>query len=124
MNEIEAFERASSHAKEQGWPWLPPYWIAQLDGEWHINAENERIVRIAQSTGEVIAEPNTLSPASALFIAKEFATHNGLRWIPAFSLQLVRGSWQVGACQSQFGGQVTVQVNQLGQVIDSSINPK
>ena len=124
MNEIEAFERASNHAKEQGWPWRPPYWMDLVKGEWHVNAENERIVRIDQSTGEVLSEPNALSPASALSIAKEFATQNGLRWNPAFSLQLVRGNWHVGACQSQFGGQVSVQVNDLGQVVSSSVNPK
>jgi hypothetical protein len=106
MSEVQAFERASGHAAAQGWPWLPPYWIDQVDGEWHINAENERIVRIVELSGEVISEANALAPSSAFSIAKEFAAKNGLRWHPAFLLQLVRGIWRVGSCQSGFGGQV------------------
>ena len=124
IDEVEAFKRAATIAQQRGWLWEPPFWLSLTNGEWEIQSEGERAIRLSELTGEIVAGPAALDPASALSIAKEYAARNELSWKPAFSLQVVTDHWCVGACQSQFGGQLSIRVNHAGEVIGSSVNRK
>lgn len=124
VDEIEAFERARTAASNRGWQWRPPFWIALSGAEWLVQAESECVIRVLVETGETVPEAKALDPAVALAVAKEHAGTAGLSWKPSFSLQLEEDRWIVGACQSQLGGQVSVEVDHSGAVVRSFVNPK
>lgn len=126
IDEVEAFKLAADEARSRGWEWRPPFFWYLEEGEWQVHAESERSIRINAITGEpkVEAEIKYLDPLAAFSIAKSYASEQGLSWKPSFSLELNQGHWSVGACQSQFGGQVHIQVSHQGEVVASSVNPK
>jgi hypothetical protein len=124
IDEFKAFEIATTAAHDRGWPWRPPYWISIDDGEWQVHAESECIVRISVTTGEVASQVGSVNPLIAMAAAKAYALKNGLPWKPAFSLYLTVEGWDVGACQSQLGGQMNIYVSHQGEVIRHRINPK
>lgn len=124
MDEIEAFRLATASARAEGWPWRAPYWIDLVDGEWEIQAEGAYVIRVNSTTGKVVESSAILDPALALARAKRHAQESGLQWKPGFSLQLDRTCWHVGACQSQLGGQVSIQISHEGDVAGTYVNPK
>lgn len=126
IDEIEAFKRAADEAQSRGWEWRPPFFWYLEEGEWQVHAESERTIRINVISGapKVEEEIEFLDPLRALSVAKSYASNEGLSWKPGYSLELSRSHWSVGACQSQFGGQVHIQVSHQGEVIGSSVNPK
>jgi hypothetical protein len=124
IDEIEVFRTACATAHDRSWTWRPPFFIGFDAGEWQVQAENESIIRINGETGRVVAESDRLDPALALAIAREYAIANSLRWKPAFTLQINEEGWEVGCCQSQFGGQTYITVSHNGKAIRHWINPK
>lgn len=123
-DEIEVFRTACIAAKERNWLWRPPFFINFDAGEWQVQAENESLIRINDKTGQVVADPERLDPIRALIIAREYANANSLGWKPAFTLQTDDEGWEVGCCQSQFGGQTHIVVSHDGRVLRHRINPK
>lgn len=115
IDEIEAFKIARDAAQERGWPWRPGYWISFEKGEWEVRAESESVFRIS-ATGELIPETVPLDPVIAMSIAREYAAGQSLKWKPAFMLSLEPGHWTVGACQSQFGGQVVSSMDSIDMI--------
>ncbi len=94
------------------------------DGEWQVHADNESIIRIDDVTGKIVTSADRLDPELALSIARDYARENGLRWKPAFTLVLKSDGWEVGCCQSQFGGQTYINLSHDGKVLRHWINPK
>jgi hypothetical protein len=123
-DEIEAFRIACISARDRGWPWQPPYWLELNNGEWQIQAECERIIRVSQTNGNVIPEVASLDPIAAMSVARTYALENSLPWRPGFSLTLSPEHWVIGACQSQFGGQTSIYVNHRGEAVRHWVNPK
>ena len=123
IDEIEAFKVARDAAQDRGWPWRPRYWISLEKGEWEVRAESESVFRI-NSVGELVPEIIPLDPVIAMAIAREYAAGQSLKWKPAFMLSLEPGHWEIGACQSQLGGQVSIFVSHQGDVISHDVNPK
>ena len=127
IDEIEAFRLATVTATERRLPWRPPYWIDFSDDQWSVEAEGREAIRIDATSGKALSPEPTcgaLDPIQALAIARDFAVKNGLRWQPSFALQLTSTHWTVGACQSQLGGQTTIEVSHEGFVTGNWINPK
>ena len=127
IDEIEAFRIATAAAVERRWSWRPPFWLDLSDGEWSVRSECEFDVRIDAASGAVrLAEAplGSLDPAQALTLAREFARQNDHAWKPSFALELTSTHWIVGARQSQFGGQLTINVSHHGVVTSCSVNPK
>ena len=124
FDELHAFQLAGSTASKRGWPWRPPYWIHASDGEWQVHAESECIIRIDAHRGELIPDLEPLDPLLALTHAKNYALDRGLCWKPDFFLQLHAEGWEIGSCQSQFGGQTTIHVSHQGHVIRHRVNAK
>lgn len=124
VDELHAFRLARVTAHERGWPWRPPYFINLDEGEWQVHAENEYIIRIDAQRGELVPEPGQLDPLLALTHAKSYALDQGLGWKPAFSLDLHPEGWEVGACQSRFGGQTHIYVSHQGDIIRHHVNSK
>jgi hypothetical protein len=124
VDEIRAFELATEAARTRGWPWRPLYWISLEDGAWQVTAASDDIVRIDAATGDVLPAVASLDPVQAFSVAREFARAHALNWIPAFSLRLERAHWDVGSCQSQLGGQVSIRVSHEGKVVGHDVNRK
>jgi hypothetical protein len=124
IDEFEAFRIARITAHDRGWQWRPPFWISFDEGEWQVHAESECVVRLSAQTGDLVPQTGVVDPLIAMAAAKEYALKNDLSWKPAFSLCLSAEGWDVGACQSQFGGQTNIYVSHHCEVIRHQINPK
>jgi hypothetical protein len=124
VDEIRAFELATEAARARGWPWRPLYWINLEDEAWEVTAASDDVIRIHAATGDVLPAIPSLDPVQALSVAREFALAHALNWKPAFSLTLERAHWDVGSCQSQLGGQVSIRVSHEGIVVGHDVNPK
>lgn len=124
IDEIQALKAAIDVAPSDEWLWQPMFFISLNAGEWHVHIERECVVRISQTSGSPIRESSRLDPATALSIARSYAADHSLAWKPSFSLQLGSSHWIVGSCQSQFGGQTSINVSHQGVVLGHSVNPK
>ena len=127
IDEIEAFKIATATAAERRWPWLPPYWLDLIGDQWSVRSEGELDVRVDAGSGAVLlteAPVASLDPVRAFTMARDFAFRNGQSWKPGFALELTPTHWIVGARQSQFGGQLAVNVSHSGSVTAISVNPK
>ncbi len=123
-DEIQALKLALSAASSRGAPHRTSYFIASSDDEWVVYVEASLSFRISQSTGMLIPDDQRLDAAEALSIARAYAVDHQLRWEPAFSLEPTRSGWRVGARQSQFGGQLSIEVCSDGRVLEHRVNPK
>ena len=111
-------------ARERGLAWRPPYAIDLEDGVWEVHAGNDAVIRIDPASGKISLLDEVIDPLVAFAIAREFALQNGLRWKPSFTLLLSNAEWNIGSCQSQFGGQVHIYVDHRGTVVRHWLNPK
>ena len=125
IDELDAFKTATIYARQQGWQWRPRYWISLEGDEWQVHSESEMIVRISARSGLPISDDvEQLDPLIAIRVAREYAMKTSLPWKPAFSLVLTADGWDVGSCQSQFGGQTHIYVDHHGEVTGHHFNPK
>ena len=123
IDEVAAFRNATHAAQSRGWPWQPPYWIDLVNGEWEVQAEGAYVLRVDGTTGEIVSA-QSLDPLVALEVARHHVQEEGLSWRPGFSIQLDGSVLLIGACQSQFGGNITVRVDHQGKIVGLFINPK
>jgi len=123
IDEIKALEIALATSRAQGREWRSPFAIWEENGAWEVESEPRQRVRIDQS-GELIAEPVSLAPVAAFSLAREYAVAHSLGWKPTFTLRLEAEHWEVGSCQSQWGGNVQIYVSHGGVVIRHHLNPK
>ena len=124
INEVEALAKSIEYLSSKNKGLVPPIWIELVESNWEIGSANEAIVRINSESGEVLSKLECLSPVDALLIAKSYAADNNLKWKPGFALSIESEYWNVGACQSQLGGQVYIHVSHEGKVIKHFVNPK
>ncbi|MCG7940576.1 MAG: hypothetical protein N0C88_17245 [Candidatus Thiodiazotropha lotti] len=123
-NEVEALTKSIEHLAARKSALNPPIWIELVKGIWEIGSANEPVVRIDSESGEVYSDTQCLSPVDALSVARTYAVSNNLSWKPGFTLSVELGCWNVGACQSQLGGQLNIYVSHEGEVIKHRVNPK
>ena len=122
VDELQAFQIARQEAQQRHRPWGPGFYIVLENGIWQVFAEVERNTFIDAETGQVISD--FLDPFDAFSIARNYAKEHKLHWRPMFSLQLHPRHWEVGACQSQLGGQLSIDISHSRDVLRHSVNPK
>ena len=124
INEVEALSKSIDYLNSKSAKLHPPIWIELVESNWEIGSANEPVIRINSESGEVLSDSKFLSPIDALVIAKSYAEANNLKWKPGYVLSLESEFWNVGACQSQLGGQVHIHVSHKGNVVKHFVNPK
>ena len=123
-DEVEALTLAIRTVASNEWPRRNSYFIELRGDEWHVHFERDHVIRVSRASGALLEARKSLDADEALRIAREYAASQSLAWRPSFSLRLESDEWQVGACQSQLGGQVEITVSVDGNVTGHRVNPK
>jgi hypothetical protein len=124
MDEVEALSKTIEMGRPRWGAILPTFWWHLEDNEWHVTFDSEVTFRFRQSDGQFVDDANGLDAVTAFRIARNHALREEVRWAPAFSISRKTGEWQVGARQSQLGGQISIVVGDDGSIKSMSVNPK